>query len=247
MIVAVTGGKGGAGATVLAINLARAWADSGRPTLLLDLDPLGGDVAAYLDPENLDPRRGLLPLLKLSTGAPTAEALGHETQEVRPNLSVLLGILRPAPELLDGRASELVRTARTLAEHVVVDIGVAIPGSPSLQALHTADRVLLAARPDLQGALATERVFAVMPDDIRTTLVATRVRRRKIADVAELSEALGRRVTLTTPEDHRNASSPRRQRRRMRRALERLVADLYPVPMPQPVVAPAAVEEAART
>ena len=47
-LVAVTGGKGGPGATTLAVGLAGAWAAAGQSVLLVDLDPAGGDVAAHL-------------------------------------------------------------------------------------------------------------------------------------------------------------------------------------------------------
>jgi hypothetical protein len=70
-LVAVTGGKGGPGATTLAVGLAGAWAAAGQSVLLVDLDPAGGDVAAHLPVA--DVRRGVAPLLG-SPGVPLGPA-----------------------------------------------------------------------------------------------------------------------------------------------------------------------------
>ncbi len=124
MIVGVTGGKGGPGATVLAVRLASGLARRGHDVLLADLDPAGGDAVAYLDSAGaLDPRRGLLPLLKLERGPIGDDALARELQPLSPSLKILLGLLRPAPDLLAGRADGLLRTASRLAEIVVADVG----------------------------------------------------------------------------------------------------------------------------
>ncbi len=50
-LVAVIGGRGGAGATTLAVALAVAGARAGRDTMLLDADPLGGGIDLALGGE----------------------------------------------------------------------------------------------------------------------------------------------------------------------------------------------------
>ena len=224
MIVCVTGGKGGPGATVLAANLARAWSRTERSCLLVDLDPFGGDVGAYLDPALLDPRRGLLPLLKLERNGVSPEAVAREIQEVRRGLSVLLGSLRPAGDLLSGRVSEVLRSAQRTADVVVTDLGRMAPESPSLPGLHAADHIVVVARPDLQGALAAERALSLMEHQGPVGIVATRVRRRHRADVIELSQALGRPIAATLPE--LRVAVALNSRTRARRALAVLVKTL---------------------
>jgi Mrp family chromosome partitioning ATPase len=224
MIVCVTGGKGGPGATVLAANLALAWSRTQRSCLLVDLDPFGGDVGAYLDPALLDPRKGLLPLLKLERNGVSPEALKREVQQVTPGLNVLLGSLRPACDLLSGRMSEVLRSAHRIADVVVADLGRMAPESPSLPGLHAADHILVVARPDLQGALAVERALSLMEHQGSVGVVATRVRRRRMADVTELSQALGRPLAATFPELREAAAVS--SRRRARRALAVLVETL---------------------
>lgn len=219
MIIGVTSGKGGPGATVLAVNLAFELSLSGRDCLLVDLDPWGGDVGAYLDPERVDPRKGLLPLLKLERSAISQEAVVRECQVINDHLSVLLGLIRPEPDLLRGRIESLLRSARRVAEVVVVDLGRIAESSPSLEALPLIGCSHLAARPDLQGALAAERALALIDDN--TAVVATHVRRRSAADVVELSEALGRPVVASIP--YLRDPLPRHRSHRLHREISKLI------------------------
>ncbi|MGH2383379.1 MAG: hypothetical protein ACRDG7_19480 [Candidatus Limnocylindria bacterium] len=223
MIVCITGGKGGPGTTVLATHLASTAASMGRSCLLVDLDPFGGDIGAYLNPGHLDPRRGVLPLLRLERAGVSQDALQRETQIVAPALTVLLGLLRPDPDLFDRRIGDLLGSAQRIAEVVVADLGRVVVGSPSLEALENADEILLAARPDLQGALAAGRALSVL-DQHNSRVVATRVRKRRAADVTELAEALGRPIAASVPE--LNAPARPRPSRRLRRELSRLIEDL---------------------
>lgn len=224
MILGVTGGKGGPGATVLAANLAVAVARTGRRCLLVDLDPFGGDIGAYLGPERLDPKRGLLPLLKLERAAIACEAVERESQEVAPGLTVLLGSLRPAADLLAGRTVDLLCSADRTTDVVVADLGRSVPSSPVLDGLSEVDGLFVAARPDLQGALAAERTVAVIGEEASIQIVATKVRRRRAADVAELSEALGRPIVASVPD--LKAPVNLKQSRRLRRELARVIAGL---------------------
>lgn len=243
MIVCVTGGKGGPGATVLACGLAGSLARSGRRVLLIDGDPWGGDVGAYLQPSELDPRRGLLPLLSLRQGAIEAPAIARELTAMAPNFDVLLGLPRAARELLAGRLEHLVRAADELASVVVVDLGAALAGSPTTPLAHDADKILVVARPDLQGALAAERAFVTLGDAFHAELVATRVRGHAMADVVELSEALGRDISLSVPESSRIQSVAISPPRHVRRALDRIANGITSSSDPSMEVHP--VEEAA--
>lgn len=227
MILGVTSGKGGPGATVLAVHLAAELARRGRSTLLLDLDAWGGDVGTYLGPESLDPRRGLRPLLKLEH-APSPEAVRRESQSVG-QLRVVLGLIRPEPELLKGRIDSVIEAADRVSDVVVADLGRTIPGSPTSEAFRVVDATVVVARADLQGALAAERAIASIATEVQ--LVATAVRRHDAADVLELSEALERPVTARFPLLKKPASlTPTRRLRRCVSDLATAVPGLLETP-----------------
>jgi MinD-like ATPase involved in chromosome partitioning or flagellar assembly len=204
-LVVVTGGKGGPGATTLAVGLAGAWAAAGRSVLVADLDPAGGDVAAHLPVE--DPRRGVAPLLGVVGSRLDAAAVAAESTMAGENLWVLNGLPRPdTAELLQPAATgALLAALRALdaVDLVVVDPGRLLPGSVAAVALAAADVGVLAVRPDLPGALAARRALDAAGDLQGLALVAVGTQRRRSGDVAELAEALGRQVDGVVPADGR--------------------------------------------
>jgi Mrp family chromosome partitioning ATPase len=203
-LVVVTGGKGGPGATTLAVGLAGAWAAAGRSVLLVDLDPAGGDVAAHLPVT--DVRRGVAPLLGSASGRLDPTGVRAECTQVGWGLQVLVGL--PGPDtggLLRPEATVgLLRAVRGVAgvELVVVDPGRLLPGSPAAVALGLAEVRVLAARAELPGALAAQRALAAAGPHAATILVVG-VAAPRPADAAELAHALGHPLAGVIPTDSR--------------------------------------------
>jgi chromosome partitioning protein len=74
-VVAVVNQKGGVGKTTTAINLAAALAETGHPTLLVDLDPQANSTSGL----GLDPARVRLNVYHLLTGEATVEQVMQPT------------------------------------------------------------------------------------------------------------------------------------------------------------------------
>lgn len=170
--VSVVGGRGGAGASILAVALALAGERAGRPTALLDADPLGCGPDIYLgcdrdsspDPErrtgwsDLSRRRGRVRWHDLRTGLPGT-----------PRVSVLTWARgrEPVQPPTVGAVRAVLSSAREGTDLVVADLP---------RSFDPATTVFLN-RSDL--------VFVVVPADVHSVVAATRVvaRLRKEASV----------------------------------------------------------------
>lgn len=200
-LVAVCSGKGSPGATFVALNLAAALARAGDETLLLDLDPFGGDLAAYL---GLDPRRGLYPLMRMTDRAPGTETLLREAED-RDGLLCVGGF----PETFAFEAEivvELLRAATESGKVVIADIGRVATETAWLA--RAADLVLVAVRPDLVSVLGAERALRILRawcahDQLRAVVSGTE--RRRPGDVKEIADAIRTPLMGSIPLDRRSA------------------------------------------
>ncbi|MFY9588108.1 MAG: P-loop NTPase [Actinomycetota bacterium] len=201
-VIAVCSGKGSPGATFVAVNLATALSH-GNDVLLLDLDPAGGDIAAYL---GLDPRRGIFPLLRMDNDIPKPEAIVHEAEE-RGGLLALSGFPESSPATSPSVLSCLVSRAKQTDRTVVVDIGRITTDSAIVA--READFILIVVRPDLVSVLGAERALRSLKerrvDFSHTAAVISGLERRRPGDIAEVAKAMGISVAGTIPLHHRSA------------------------------------------
>ena len=153
-VVAVLGGRGGAGATTFACALGLTAARTGRHALLVDGDPLGGGVDLVLGGEDdrgvrwpdLAGTRGRVPSAALVDALPRVHDLSVLSWDRGPVLSVPVEAVRAVLEC-----------GRRAADLVVVDLP---------RVLDDASRVVLAA--------ATTTVL-VVPAEVRAAAAASRV------------------------------------------------------------------------
>ena len=144
-MIAVSGAKGGIGKTTLAVNLAAALAaETGEPTVLLDLYTQFGDAALLL---NLFPRRTLADLVQVDPADLDARTVGRPFGAARCGLNLLAGASAPLP--LDALTPGIVRSDRfdccvSDYKHIVLDVPPVLTET-TRRALAQADRVLLVA------------------------------------------------------------------------------------------------------
>lgn len=157
-LVTVMSAKGAPGATTASLLLANLWP---RPTLVVDADPLGGDVALRLPGEYgpLNPDRGLMSLLPAARrGLSPAMVLDH-AQPARGGQPVVPGL--PGPEQAVAVAPLWPALADAFAgvvDHdVVVDVGQIHSRSPHLALVERSDALLCVYRATAWSVLHTRR------------------------------------------------------------------------------------------
>lgn len=202
-VIAVCSGKGSPGATFVAVNLSNALARDGDEIFLVDLDPAGGDIAAYL---GLDPRRGIFPLLRMDSDLPGSSAMLREAED-RAGVLALSGFPEASPGTGPSVLASLVRRARDSERTVVVDLG-RITADSALVA-READLVLVVVQPDLVSVLGAERALRCLDAQgvgpAKTAAVITGLERRRPGDLAEVADAVGIKVIGTIPLQRRSA------------------------------------------
>jgi secretion/DNA translocation related CpaE-like protein len=156
-VVAVLGGRGGAGASVLAAGLAVTASRQKLRTLLVDADPLGGGLDLILGWEGLDGARW--PSLAQAAGRLDAGALS----DVLPGRDSLVMIAfdrgDPLPVPAEAMTAAL-DAGRRAHDIVVVDLPRQLDDA-AVAALQSADRALLVVPAELRATAAAIQVAKV--------------------------------------------------------------------------------------
>jgi secretion/DNA translocation related CpaE-like protein len=186
-VVAVVGGRGGAGASVLAVALAVTGVRTGLRTMLVDADPLGGGLDLVLGWEHVHGLRW--PALRATSGRVDASALVDALPR-RGELVVLSWdrseVLAPAAESM-ATAMDAGRRGRDL---VVVDLPRHLDDA-AVVALEAADRALLVVPAELRAAAAAARVAATVAPHCPDISVVVRGPAPSDLTAADVARALG--------------------------------------------------------
>ncbi|MQA93842.1 MAG: septum site-determining protein [Streptosporangiales bacterium] len=150
----VVGGRGGAGATVLATALAMTGMRAGLRTLLVDGDPLGGGIDLVLGSENaegarwsdLTGRRGRLSCAALRAALPSVDGL-----------AVLSWGREPAAEIPAGAMRTVLSAAVRGTDLVVVDLPRRVDAA-AVVALQRAEAALVVVPAEVRAAVAAAHV-----------------------------------------------------------------------------------------
>ncbi|MFF1420123.1 AAA family ATPase [Streptomyces sp. NPDC058200] len=153
-VVAVAGGKGGVGTTVVAVQLALAAHASGRTTALVDLDLQSGDIASYLDVQF---RRSIVDLASIQDISPRVLQDAVHTHPTGLGLLLAPGEGERGEEVTDRVARQIVSALRQRYQVVVIDCG-ALMNSANATAVEMADTAVLVTTPDVVSVRGAKRM-----------------------------------------------------------------------------------------
>lgn len=186
-VITVMGGRGGAGASVLAAGLAITAANRGMKAFLIDADPLGGGVDLVLGWERLDGARWSSLSQTSGTISPPAFV---EALPKRGQLSVLSwDKSAPFDIPVDAMATAL-DAGRDGNNLVVVDLPRRLDDA-TIMALSAADLALLIVPAELRACAAAARVAAKASEHTATLSLVVRGPAPGGLKAREISRALG--------------------------------------------------------
>jgi secretion/DNA translocation related CpaE-like protein len=192
-VVAVVGGRGGAGASVLAGAVAVTAVRDGGRALLVDCDPWGGGIDLVLGAEDLDGVRwpqvdvagGRVPAAALHAALPSPP-VGRRPDGELAVLSCDRGAGGPAA----GAVTAVVGAGRRAGETVVCDLP-RHPTDAARAALAAADLAVLVVPADVRSCAAAGRVAAALAEGGAPLRLVVRGPAPGGVDGAEVARALG--------------------------------------------------------
>ncbi len=193
IVVAVVGGRGGAGASVLAASVAVTAVRDGQRALLVDCDPLGGGLDLVLGAEDLDGMRwpevavggGRVPATALHAALP-APRVGRRPSGELAVLSCSRAAGGPAPEAVTA----VVQAGRRAGETVVCDLPRQSTDAAGA-ALGAADLTVVVVPADVRSCAAAARVTAGLTERGATPALVVRGPSPGGIDAEEIARALG--------------------------------------------------------
>lgn len=197
-VLAVCSAKGSPGATTLALALTLVLSER-APTVLVEADPSGGDLAALC---GLPANPGLVSLAAAARHGAQVDLVSHTA--TLPAVGV--AVIAPsdpahAAAAVVGTAARLVELGSAAYEHVVIDCGRVTTDGVTGPVLDRADAVLLVTRPTVAGVEQARVRLPLLP--ARTTTIVL------VDDgpysAADVESATGVLVTWVLPMDPRGA------------------------------------------
>jgi secretion/DNA translocation related CpaE-like protein len=190
-VLAVVGGRGGAGASVLAAAVAVAAVREGEQVLLVDCDPLGGGLDLVLGAEDLGGLRW--PGLAIGGGRIGASAL----RAALPAPAVpgagglrMLSCGRVRHEPSAASVASVVAAGRRAGEIVVCDLP-RHPTEAAATALAGADLTVLVVPADVRSAAAGAQVAALLTDHTSSVRLVVRGPAPGGIEPEEVAKAVG--------------------------------------------------------
>lgn len=184
-LISFMSAKGAPGATTTSMLVANLWP---APSILVDADPLGGDVALRLPGEHgpLDPGQGLMSLLPAARRGLEPQTVVAHAQTALGGQPVLAGL--PGPEQAVAAAPLWASLAQAFARvpgiDVFADVGQVSSRSAHLAMIESSAALVCVYRPSAWSAVHTRHRLESLEDQLRDRQV-----RVGIVCVASTSDA----------------------------------------------------------
>jgi Flp pilus assembly CpaE family ATPase len=202
-VIVFFGCRGGAGATMLAVNTASQLARSGRAVCLVDLDLQLGDVFVALD---LEASTSISALAReagdLDTAALKRRLVRHDSGMYCLSQT---GRLDDVDEDLSERIPGLIEMLRDHFDYVIID-GVRDFGDHALAAMDMADKIGLILTQDVQAVRRAARVAQLFRrlnyPEKKIHVILNRHTSKSAVDEREIERVLSMPVTATIRNDY---------------------------------------------
>ncbi len=204
-LIVVYSPKGGVGTTTVGVNLALAIAARAPDQVaLVDLTPMGGQVATHLD---LRPKLTIADLVRDSAGDISPEILRstyltrHET-----GVLVLAGSTAPTTQALmpAAEATRILEAVLAAVPNVVVDLGSHLDDCV-LAGFDAADDVVFVVTPDFPALKSVHGMLEYLGEGngqrAEPTIVVNETYALQTLTPGDIETALGRRVAIRIPYD----------------------------------------------
>jgi pilus assembly protein CpaE len=205
-LTAVVNGKGGAGATVLASNLACATAlQAERRVLLWDLDLRFGSLPTFF---NLGSSNGFTKALELVESLDASALEGYvQRTEAGPDLLSSASTPLILPEDVDAwRLESLLTVLAGVYDEIFVDLPRSLDNL-SATLLEHADRILIVIQQTIADIRDTRRLIDMLTDDVglpeeRLLVLVNRYDKRGAVGLSDVRSALGGVNLFALPNDY---------------------------------------------
>ncbi|MFK4027520.1 MULTISPECIES: AAA family ATPase [Stutzerimonas] len=208
-LVAVINAKGGAGATLIACNLAHQLSVQGGKTLLLDMDLQFGSVAHAFD---VNPAHGPVEVLQRvdSLDGVALHGFCNHFSATLDVLGVRTGELCLSQDVRLEQLEALLDLARTSYDWTVVDLPRHIDHLTGVT-LEKADRIYLVLQQSVGHLKDAARLWRILRDDLgvqagRIEVVVNRYEKSAPVSTRDIVEALRCERVLTLPNDYATVS-----------------------------------------
>ena len=197
-LIAVSGAKGGVGATTLAVHLAHDAVTrvSGRSVCLVDLNLDNGDLADFL---GIDHRLDISDLAKVADDL-SVQTVGSAVHRSPTGLASVLGPSRIEDVGVVGERETILILAalRRQFDLVIADCG-SVVSPASAAAVETADEVLLVTTPDLLALRGVHRTAAKWSRVGARSMEKVKVVLNRVSRDSDIQPDTATRLLPTTP------------------------------------------------